>query len=1090
MIDQGYYRYPALSGDHIVFVSEDDLWSVTHSAGNQARRLTNGLGAVSSTVFSKAGDRIAFSANNEGHTELYVMPSCGGMAERLTYFGENVQVIGWTDDGIIFASSSGQPFAKWNTLWCMDPTGGTPRRLPLGPANFGSFQAGITGPAVLQRHGYREYGFWKRYRGGTAGQLWIDPVGSGEFHVLLSLKSDLARPLWVNNRIYFASDHEGIGNLYSCAVDGSDLRRHTHHDDYYVRNQSTDGTRIVYHAGGDLYVYDPVLDQSEKVILAYGGSRDQRSRKFVAAARYMDGYAIHPKGHHLAVTSRGQSFSFGNWEGPVQPLGLKDGVRYRLPQWLCDGKSVVLVTDRDGDESLELYDAATGALISASPPLPMGRCVEVMASPAKKELLLLNHRSELIHVDVDTWTVRILDRSLFGMMHGACFSPDGEWAAYHSTITPHKGAIKLVHIETGVITQITDPVLNDVCPAFDPDGKYLYFLSFREFDPSWDMLHFDMGFPRGVRPYLITLQKDLTSPFLPKAPDLECIEAKDDKEDKDDDSDKTEVADKSPTVEIKKITIDLDGIQNRLLAFPVDDGRYGSILALKGKVAFLSFPIEGALNEDMENDDGLGDGFVEVFDFETQKTEEIIDRVSDIALSADASHFVYLTGRRLRVFKVDDKPDERPECCRKTGWVSLNRLRVQVNPVQEWEQMYKEAWRLQRDNFWVEDMSKVDWSRVFDRYHTLIGRVSSRGEFSDLLWEMQGELGTSHAYVMGGDNRVPPRWRLGHLAAEFSFDADAGAYRIARIARGDGWNPDVSSPLCAPGLDVKDGDLLWEIQGQPLNSNRPPESYLVNQCGLEVRLTVSAADGTNKRSITVKTIANPMAARYRDWVNANRAYVHNATDGRVGYIHIPDMGPLGFAEFHRGFLSECDRDGLVVDVRFNGGGSVSPLLLEKLARRRLGYDATRWFGMTPYPADSPMGPMVALTNEYAGSDGDMFSHAFKMMKLGPLLGKRTWGGVIGIWPRHSLIDGGMTTQPEFSFWFRDVGWRLENYGVDPDIEVDIAPQDYVAGRDPQLDRSIEEVLKIMETYPTLVPDLDNRPSLALPTRLSDPAASL
>ncbi|MBL9029964.1 MAG: PD40 domain-containing protein [Caedimonas sp.] len=1062
---QGYYRSPAIHGNNIVFISEDDLWIVKGSG--LARRLTTGLGIVTTPVFSPDGAMIAFAGSDEGSLEVYVMPGEGGIARRLTFFGaSSLSVIGWTKEGILFSSAAREPFNRVNALWSVSPDGGVPLRFPIGPVNFISYND--KKGSVIQRHGYREYGFWKRYRGGTAGEIWIDTEGEYNYKKLLSLKSDLARPLWIGERIYFASDHEGTGNLYSCDTEGKDLRQHTYHTDYYVRNQSTDGHKIVYHKGGDLYIYDPGTQDDYQVNITYFGSRPQRNRKFVRPDRYLDDYGLHPRGSHLAVATRGKISSLANWEGPVQPLAEAHGVRFRLPRWLHDGTRVVAVTDQSGQDQLEIYDVHSGKSVSISEKLDLGRVEDMLPNPHKDELILLNHRSELVWIDLQSWTYRVIDRNRYGMMHGMAWSPDGEWVAYSSAETRRTLAIKLYEVKTNKSSQVTKPVLKDVSPAFDPDGKYLYFLSYRQFNPAWDSLHFELGFPRGMRPYLITLQKDLTSPFTPKAPEL-VQEQEEEKE-------KAKKKKKSnDDKEVKKITIDLDGIENRIQAFPVTDGIYSHIMGIKGKALFINWPLETTAEEDHPEADFRDEaGIAEAFDFETQKVEPWIDRVSEMELSSDAQWLAYRVDQRLRVIKADEKHDDRAETekpDRKSGWIDLSRIRVMVDPVSEWEQIFKEAWRLQRDHFWRENMSNVDWQDVFQRYFKLIPRLSTRGELSDILWEMQGELGTSHAYVMGGDLRQPPSWSQGLLGAEFIFDPHMHTYRIISFIKGDLWQKSWSSPLLAPGLQLKEGDLIWEINGKALSPEAPPEACLLQQAGLEVRLVVSDPHGKNKRTVVVKPISSHQPGTYRDWVEKNRAYVHEKTEGKAGYIHIPDMGTCGFAEFHRGFLSECDREGLIIDVRFNGGGSVSPLLLEKLSRRRLGYDSTRWFDVIPYPEDSPMGPMVALTNQYAGSDGDMFSYAFKAMKLGPLIGKRTWGGVIGIWPRHSLIDGGMTTQPEFSFWFKDLGWSVENYGIDPDIEVDITPQDYLQGKDPQLDRSIEEVMNIMRDYPILTPDI-------------------
>ncbi len=394
--------------------------------------------------------------------------------------------------------------------------------------------------------------------------------------------------------------------------------------------------------------------------------------------------------------------------------------------------------------------------------------------------------------------------------------------------------------------------------------------------------------------------------------------------------------------------------------------------------------------------------------------------------------------------------------------------------------MFQEAWRLQREQFWTEDLSGIDWDSVHGLYEPLVERITTRSEFSDLLWEVQGELGTSHAYEMGGEYRSGPNYRQGFLGVDWAFDREAGGYRVARLVHGDTWDADASSPLTGPGVNVAEGDLVLAINGQPLGPEVTPAQRLVNQAGNEVLLTVRRDGEAEPRTVTVKALADERPARYRDWVDANRRKVHAATDGRVGYIHVPDMGPEGYAEFHRGFLVEFDRDALVVDVRVNGGGHVSGLLLEKLARKRVGYDFPRWSAPKPYPDESPTGPMVALTNELAGSDGDIFSHTFKLMKLGPLVGKRTWGGVIGIWPRHRLVDGTVTTQPEFSFFFDDVGWRVENYGTDPDIEIDNAPHDYARALDPQLDRAIQAALDELAQRPPHRPRPTDRPLRVAP----------
>jgi tricorn protease len=479
-----------------------------------------------------------------------------------------------------------------------------------------------------------------------------------------------------------------------------------------------------------------------------------------------------------------------------------------------------------------------------------------------------------------------------------------------------------------------------------------------------------------------------------------------------------------------------------------------------------------------------------VFDFATGRAETLMDKADRFTLAADHTTLLVREGQRLRAIAVKGKGDggdrdaapasDAPS--RKSGWIALDRVRVSVEPRREWRQMLREVWRLQRDQFWVADMSGVDWDAVWQRYEPLVERVATRGELSDLIWEMQGELGTSHAYEMGGDHRKPPAVALGHLAAETRYIDDAQGYEITRIVAGDPWDAGADSPLHAVGVEAAVGDRIVAVNGQPVSRERPPQALLVHQAGAKVELTLARGAGAAAvtRQVLVAALADEVPARYREWVERNRAWVHERSGGRVGYFHLPDMMAAGFAEFHRYFSAECDRAGLIVDVRYNRGGHVSSLLLEKVARKRIGYDIKRWGPPTPYPEEAVAGPVVALANEHAGSDGDIFSHGFKLMGIGPLVGTRTWGGVIGIWPRHKLVDGTETTQPEFSFWFKDVGWGVENHGTDPQVEVDNAPHDALAGRDRQLETALEVALQQIERAGDTPPVFGPRPHLAAP----------
>ena len=1092
----GYYRYPTLHHDTIVFVSEDDLWTVS-AAGGVARRLTANLGTISHPFFSPDGRLIAFTGREEGHNEVYVMASEGGPVKRLTYLGVSSSVIGWTPDGsqILFSSDHQQPIDRIGFVWAVSPHGGEPQSYRVGHAV--SISVDAQGRVVIGRNN-NDPARWKRYKGGTAGDLWIDTEGSGTFKRLLQLNGNVARPMLIGERVFFLSDHEGMGNLYSSDLDGQDVQAHTCRRDYFVRFPGSDGKRIVYQAGGDLFVYDPAQDTERKVEVVYYSPLTHRQRKFVEAAKYMESYAPHPKGHSLAITSRGKSVTLGNFEGAVTPQGTDNmPLRYRLTTWLSDGERVVTVADRGGIETLEIHPAKGGDATRLDG-LDIGRPTGLCVSPVGDFLLVSNHRNELLYIDIAARSSQVVDQSPARHIQGMDWSPDGRWAAYGYGPTAYTTEIRIWDRTKGEKQAVTRPVLHDTDPAFDPDGKYLYFIGARELNPVYDNLHFDLGFPKGQKPYLLTLHADLLSPFVLKPGEEESKdkEGKDKEEgekgrggeeEKEGDKAKDEsedAASKTPDAKSKTpapVTIDFEGIANRVLAFPVADGLYTQIAGIKGKALFVSYPVEGAIGQDTMGGERPPKGTLESFSFKDLKHDTLVSGVTDFRLSQDGKTLVYRASKKLRVLRAGEKPDEKSgtEPGRKSGFIDLKRVKISVDPLLEWRQIAREAWRLQREYFWTEDMSQIDWNRVWERYAPLIERVGTRGELSDLLWEMQGELGTSHAYEMGGDYRTEPSYPQGFLGANLAYDAAANAYVIEHIVVGSPGEARASSPLAAPGVNIKEGDKLRAINGQPVSREVPPGELLVHLADTEVTLTVEDADGKT-RDVTVKTLRSEASARYREWVEANRALVHAATNGRVGYVHIPDMGARGYAEFHRTYLAEVAHDGLIVDVRYNRGGHVSSLLIEKLARKRVGYDLSRWGQPEPYPAFSPGGPMVALTNQWAGSDGDIFSHVWKLNNLGPLVGKRTWGGVIGISPRNPLADGAITSQPEFSFWFQDVGWGVENYGTDPDIDIDIAPQDYVRGYDPQMEKALALVNEALKTNPPVKPAFADRPNLSLP----------
>jgi tricorn protease len=1065
----GYLRQPTISGDRVVYLCEDDLWLVD-ATGGVGHRLTANLAEITAPVLSPDGERVAFTSREEHHPEVWLLDLSGGPARRLSWLGsEPTSTVGWTPDGRVAAvSSAGQPFARWTMPLAFDQDGGPPEPLPFGPCRAATW--GPDGGVAICRH-ETDPARWKRYRGGTVGQLWVDRRGDGRFgRVLADLPGNLASPMWLGDRLYFVSDHEGVGNLYSCRPDGADLRRHTDHAEYYARFPSTDGQRIVYQHAAAVWLFDPAADETHPVPGEHRSPRVQRNRRFVSPGRYLQGYAVHPEGHSLLTEHRGQLFRFPLWEDGAVGVGPRDGVRHRLGRWLADGRSVLAVHDGGGEERLSVYDPAGTETRLAD--LDLGEPQELVTSPTERDIAaLVNHRHELWLVDLAAGQGRRLDASQHGDLGDVSFSPDGRWLAYACALTDTTRALRLVDTGTGDVHTVTEPEFRDSCPVWDPAGGYLYFLSARIFDPVPDDLFFEFGFPRAAKPFALPLRPDIRSPFQPPPRPVAPPST----------ADPVARSGAPPTTDV-----DVADIARRAVPFPVPTGRYRGISAVPGKVLLLSADIHGALEDGALWDPPPPAHTLASFDLAEQRLETLVSDVVDFAVAADGGTLVYRSGERLRALPAGRKPPEvEPEQGdqpgRRTGWIDLDRVRVSVDPAAEWRQMFREAWRLQRDHFWTADLSGVDWERVYRRYQPLLDVVAARSEFADLMWEMQGELGTSHAYERGGDYRPAPEYAMGFLGADLEREPRTGRWRIARIPRGDGWQPSAGSPLQAPGVGAAEGDTILTVAGRPVDGSRSPQQELVHQAGMPVELTLGDARGRRPRTVVVTTLADERPLRYRDWVADRRRRVHEASDGRVGYLHIPDMMWVGYSEFHRSYLAEVSRDALLVDVRDNAGGEVSQLLLEKLARRRVGYDVSRYRPPAPYPAESPAGPLVCLTNANAGSDGDIFTHTFKLYGLGPVVGTRTWGGVIGIDLRHRLVDRGITTQPAMSFWFVDVGWGVENYGTDPDIELDITPAEWVAGRDPQLERGVALLMTALRRHRPQRPEQTRRPSLALPT---------
>ncbi len=1070
---------PTVHGNRIVFVSEDDLWSVS-TDGGRARRLTSGSGRMEGPRFSRDGRTLAVSATEEGSRDIFTLDSDGGPLERRTWFGGPITACGFDPEGrIVVSTAVREPFSKASVLFAVPPAPDAPVPLQLGIAHGIAWSD--SGRRALLRHG-GDLAPWQRYRGGRVGRIWVehDPDGDQEptFSLLPDFGGNTASLMWIGDRLFFLSDHaaddaeSGVGNLWSALPDGSDLRQHTFHTDAPARHAQTDGRRVVYTHAGDLWCVDMPDGTPRKLDVHTHSQRTRTQLRFPNAKKTLQGIALHPEGHSLALTTRGKPFVGGHWEGPMVQVGILQGVHHRLVRFLEDGQHLVWASDADGEDHLEICNLMTGAVRRLDFGLDLGRATSLAVGPGGR-LAMTNHRLELFVLDIGgdeqpPHAVRV-QKSEGGRLLHPTWSPDGRWLAWTAFVDAWgRSQIVLAEVSgTGAdtliqsVTALTRGRYRDRLPDFDPLGRYLYFLSDREFDPISDGTRFSYAFPRGSRPYLFTLQADQPHPFRPQPRDL---------------------GKQRPKKPPKELTVHLDGIQRRIVRFPISDSRYTNIAGLPSGRVLVSRSAMVSATKRRWNTGGppSADDQLLLWDFDDYELIPILSKITGFTLDHPRKTAAVRVGNAVRVIPADPDKGKRGEIkkggrspSRKTFWIDTNRIRLEVDPTAEWTQMIDEAWRLMRDHFWDPGMAGVDWDATRDRYRALAERASVRSEVSDLLWCMNGELGTSHAYEMGGEYRSQAIRRIGRLGVDTRWDGEA--WEVTAIHPGDLGHPSRSAPLCAPPANARVGTRIHAVNGVPVSQHPPLAAQLVGHSNQSVLIAISHPGG-DPYPVEVRPLVDDRTARYRTWVEANRAAVREATDGRAGYVHIPDMGPAGYADFHRDFLSECALDALVVDVRFNRGGHVSQLLLGQLMQRRLGYSRSRWFTPSPYPAYSVLGPMVALTNELAGSDGDIFSYHWKALQLGPLVGTRTWGGVVGISPRNRLVDGTIVTQPEFATWVEGgPGYGVENRGVDPDHEVHVAPHDVRQGRDPQLEFALTLLSERLEREDPKRPPL-TRPS--------------
>ncbi len=928
---------------------------------------------------------------------------------------------------------------------------------------------------------FRNFRTWKRYTGGLAQSITIYDLKNNTSEDVPHTEWTDTFPMWHGNTIYFTSDRgaEHHLNLYSYDLGTKQIEQLTHFDEFDVMWPSLGPDAIIFENAGYLYTFDFESKQPKKLTINLPGERDQTMKHWVNAAKNVTDFDIAPDGKRAVFAARGDVFTVPAKEGSVRNLTRTTGIREKSVAWSPDGRWIAYISDRSGEAEIYIM-----------PQDGMGKEQQITSgykgfkfgpqwSPDSKKLAWADKDLRLWWVDIGDKKAVQVDQARYGEITNYSFSADSKWLAYDKNADNGYSVVYLYALGDRKITPITTSMTNSYAPLWDPDGKYLYFLSDRDFNEVLGNIDFEFANPKTTRVYVVTLRKDEASPFPAMSDETEIkkeeateppatpgkVSSKGEKkpESKEADKDKgKEAKDKDKEKEKPKdFHIDLEGIQDRVVALPTDPTVIRTFLVAKGYIYYSTVPAQG-LSGPIPGETSA----VRVFDLKEKKEKTLIENVDRFALSFDGAKLLYEAGGGPNGHTygiIDAKPDGAKKVG--DGTLNLAGMKLEVDPPQEWKQVFNEVWRQERDYFFEAAMNGVDWQKMHDKYAQLLPWVADRYTLTYILGEMIGELSNSHTYVGGGDYPELPHTNVGLLGADFEADA-GGMYRFKKIYPGENWHADLRSPLTEPGVNVKEGDYLLAINGRPVKAPQNPFELLVNTANETVTLSVNSKPSEEgARSVQVKPIADEDSLRENAWIEANRKKVEAATNGRVGYIYIPDMGAPGLNAFVKQYFPQIRKEGLIIDIRYNGGGFVDQLIFERLRRVLAGMDSARNFESNTVPPNVFHGSMLALTNHYAASDGDIFSYFFKYYKLGPLIGTRTWGGVRGIRGNIPLMDGGFITRPEFARYDLNSKWVVENKGVQPDLVIDNRPEDYVKGKDPQLDKAIEMVMKSIQENP-------------------------
>ncbi len=1045
-------RFPAIHNDQVVFTYAGDIYTVEKSGG-VARKLTNHKGYEMFARFSPDGKYIAFTGQYDGNTEVYFIPAKGGSPERLTYtatlqrddiadrMGPNNIVMTWKNNNDIIYRSRKKSFNSFKgQLFMISKEGGISNELPFSVAGWCSYSSDKT--KIAYNRVFREFRTWKYYRGGMTDDIWIYDFSSDKTEQITNDKAQDIYPMWHNDKIYFLSDRDRTMNLFVYDTNTKEITKLTDYTEFDIKFPSLGIDNIIYENGGYLYTYDLTTGEISKIEIIIANDLLFSREQLKDATENITSYDISPGGKRAVFSARGDVYTVPAKSGITNNLTKSSGVHDRNVAWSPDGKYISFISDRTGEDEIYIIDKD-----GKNEPVQLTEKGDTYKyypvwSPDSKMLMWSDKKLRLNYLDIETKKVKQIAKAEDWEIRSYCWSPDNRWIAY---VLPRNRATTKIFIYSLVSEEsqaVTDDWYDAGDPEFSSDGKYLFFSSSRDFDPIYSHTEWNHAYRDMERIYFVTLDKAEKSPL---APENDVVEVNED--DNDEKNNKTE-KDK----EIEEIQIDFEGIQDRIADLPVDAANYWNITVFDNKVYYL------------KSSSSEGKRTINFFDLEEEE-EKKLGEYSSYTISEDKKKMMI---KHKKKYAIIDLPKSKIKVDK---YLDLDNMKTWVNMKAEWQQIFDESWRQLQYFFYDPNMHGTDWSGIREKYAPLVKHVSNRNDLTYIIGEMIGELCVGHTYVSGGDRPEPEKIKTGLLGARLSKDS-SGYLRIDEILEGENWTKNVRSPLTEVGIDINEGDYIIEVNGIQTNNVQNIYTLLLNTAGKQVELTVNdkpSNEGSHKEIVI--PVADESKLYYFNWVRNNIEKVNKATDGKVGYIHIPDMSATGLNEFVKYFYPQLKKEGLIIDDRGNGGGNVSPMIIERLRRELLMMGMARNTETSTRPRAVHVGPKVLLIDKYSASDGDLFAYQFKKYGIGPVIGTTTWGGVVGVRGTLPFIDGGSLRKPEFAPYAKD-GSRfiIEGKGVEPDIYVENDPVKEYRGEDEQLNKAIEVIKNMLKNRKEL-PDI-------------------